>query len=138
MRSVTAPDRRAAADRLREFADENFAVAHRLEDSAHESVRQLARVYRRTALKQLSAARRIETAATLRLRLLDQRRIEAYRRYRKRPSAATWNAYLTAAKREPTEHHRWETGRIDAEPPPVRRLGYRDHAGEMRNDGPPV
>ena len=44
---ATAPDRRAAADRERELAEENVRTADRLGDSAHETVRGLAQVYRR-------------------------------------------------------------------------------------------
>ena len=95
----------------------------------------LAQVYRRAWRKHLSAAINIEGAAELRLRHLNQKRLEAYRRYRKQPSAAMWAAYLTAAQKETSERHRYETGQTDAEPPRIRRLGYRDYAGEMRNDG---
>ena len=124
---ATAPDRRAAVVRERDLAAGNFAIADRLEDSAHETVRRLARVYRRAAFKHLDAAGKIVTAAEFRLRHLDQKHIEAYRRDRKQPSAAKWDAT--------SERHRYETGRTDAEPPRIRRLGYRDYAGEMRNDG---
>ena len=132
---ATAPDRRAAVVRERDLAAGNFAIADRLEDSAHETVRRLARVYRRAAFKHLDAAGKIVTAAEFRLRHLDQKHIEAYRRYCKQPSAAKWDAYLAAAQRATSERHRYETGRTDAEPPRIRRLGYRDYAGEMRNDG---
>ena len=114
--NATDPDRRATADRHREFAAENFAIADRFEDSAHDTVRRLSRIYRRAARKHLRAAAHIETAVILRLRHLDQGCIDAYRRYRKQPSAARWAAYVIAAKREATERHRYETGRADVEP----------------------